>query len=123
MTTTINKIRTFKHRKGQGQRAKGNQGKICSKCGMSHPPRECPAWAKNITIVAIKTISVHSVGLSSQEPGTESPAAHPEDARAKVSHIVLGLEASQRPKVPTAWSQPPFKTIQMTSMEKVQTSM
>ena len=44
--TTIDEIRTFKHRKGQGQRAKGNQGKICGRCGMSHPPRECPAWGK-----------------------------------------------------------------------------
>ena len=43
MATTINEIRTFKHRKGQGQRAKG---KICGKCGMSHPPRECPVWGK-----------------------------------------------------------------------------
>ena len=46
MATTIDEIRTFKHRKGQGQRAKGNQGNICGKCGMSHPPRECPAWGK-----------------------------------------------------------------------------
>ena len=46
MATTINEIRTFKQRKGQGQRAKGNQGKICGKCGMSHLPRECPAWGK-----------------------------------------------------------------------------
>ena len=46
MATTIDKIRTFKHRKGQGHRAKGNQGKICGKCGMSHPPRECPVWGK-----------------------------------------------------------------------------
>ena len=46
MATTINEIRTFKQRKGQGQRAKGNQGKICGKDGMSHPPRECPAWGK-----------------------------------------------------------------------------
>ena len=76
--------------------------------------------AKNVTSVAIKTTSVHSV---SQEPGTESSAAHPEDTRAKVSHIIPGLEASRQPKVPTAWSQPSFKTIQMTSMEKVQTSM
>ena len=51
--------------------------------------------AKNVTSVAIRTISVHNVGLSSQELGTESPTAHPEDARAKVSHIILGLEASQ----------------------------
>ena len=46
MATTIDEIRTFKHRTGQGQSAKGNQGKICSKCEMSHPPRECPAWGK-----------------------------------------------------------------------------
>ena len=46
MATTIDEIRTFKHRKGQGHRAKGSQGKTCSKCGMSHPPRECPAWGK-----------------------------------------------------------------------------
>ena len=56
--------------------------------------------ARNVTSVAIKTISVHSVGLSSQEP--ENPIAHPEDVRAEVSHIVPGLEASQQPKVPTA---------------------
>ena len=51
--------------------------------------------ARNVTSVAIKTISVHSVGLSSQELGTENPIANPEDARAEVSHIVPGLEASQ----------------------------
>ena len=51
--------------------------------------------ARNVTSVATKTISVHSVGLSSQEPGTENPVAHPEDIRAEVSHIVPGLEASQ----------------------------
>ena len=45
MATTVNKIRTFRQRKGQGQRAKGN-GKICGKCGTSHPPRECPVWGK-----------------------------------------------------------------------------
>ena len=50
--------------------------------------------ARNVTSVAIKIISVHVVGLSSQELGTESPVAHPEDVRAKVSHIVPGLEAS-----------------------------
>ena len=41
--------------------------------------------AKNVTSVAIKTISVHNVGLSSQELGTENPTPHPEDARAKVN--------------------------------------
>ena len=44
--TTKDEIITFKYRKGQGHRAKGSQGKTCGKCGMSHPPRECPAWGK-----------------------------------------------------------------------------
>ena len=52
----------------------------------------------------------------------EDPAAHPEDARAKVSASSPGLEATRQPKVHTAWSQPPFKTIQVTSMEKKQTT-
>ena len=47
-STTINEIRTFT-RKGQGSRARArirSKGKVCSKCGTSHPPRECPAWGK-----------------------------------------------------------------------------
>ena len=51
--------------------------------------------ARNVTSVEIKIISVHVVGLNSQEPGTESPVAHPEDVRAKVSLLIPGLEASQ----------------------------
>ena len=43
--------------------------------------------AKSVTNVAIKITSVPNVGPSSQEGGTENPTAHPEDARAKVSHI------------------------------------
>ena len=46
MATTIDEIRTFKHRKGQGQKVKGSQGERCSKCGTSHLLRECPAWGK-----------------------------------------------------------------------------
>ena len=65
--------------------------------------------AKSVTNVAIKITSVPNVGPSSQEGGTENPAAHTEDARAKVSHISSpGLEATWWPKVHTAWSQPPF---------------
>ena len=45
MSTTINEIRTFKQQIGQGHRAR-SKGKICGKCGMSHPPRECPVWGK-----------------------------------------------------------------------------
>ena len=45
-STTINEIRTFK-RKGQGSQARTrSKGKICGKCGTSHPPRECPVWGK-----------------------------------------------------------------------------
>ena len=47
-STTINEIRTFT-RKGRGSRARArtrSKGKICGKCGISHPPRECPAWGK-----------------------------------------------------------------------------
>ena len=46
MSTTINEIRTFK-RKGQGSWARTrSKGKICGKCGTSHPPTECPARGK-----------------------------------------------------------------------------
>ena len=50
--------------------------------------------AKSVTSVAIKITSVHNVDLSRQEPVTESPAAHPEDATAEVNHVIPGLEAS-----------------------------
>ena len=33
----------FKYRKDNSYKAKGSPGKICSKCGQLHPPRECPA--------------------------------------------------------------------------------
>ena len=46
MATTLDEIRTFQQRKGQGHRAKGSQGKTCGKCGMFHLPRECPVWGK-----------------------------------------------------------------------------
>ena len=39
---TIDEIKTFKFRKGNGHRAKGGPGKTCSKCSTSYPPRECP---------------------------------------------------------------------------------
>ena len=47
-STTINEIRTFT-RKGQGSRARArtrSKGKVCGKCGTSHPPRQCPAFGK-----------------------------------------------------------------------------
>ena len=78
---------------------------------------------KSVTNVEIKIILVLNVGPSSQEEGIDNPAAHSEDARAKVNVSSPGLEATRQPKVHTAWSQPPFKTIQVTPIEKVQTSM
>ena len=51
--------------------------------------------AKSVTNVAIKITLVLNAGPSSQEEGIENPTAHPEDERAKVSHISPGLEATQ----------------------------
>ena len=39
-STTVDKIKMFKFKKGNGLRAKGGPGKTCGKCGESHPPRE-----------------------------------------------------------------------------------
>ena len=124
MSTTINKIRTFKQRKGQGSQARArSKGKICGvECLIHLENAQC--GAKSVTNVAIRITLVLNAGPSSQEEGIENPKAHPEDARAKVSTSSPGPEATRQPKVHTAWSQPPFKTIQMTSMEKKQvTSM
>ena len=94
MATTIDEIRTLKQRKGQGQRAKVGQSKTYRKCGTSYLPKECPAWGKKCHKCGNK--NHFSTYCRSKEPGagTESPIAHPEDVRAKVSHIVPGLEAS-----------------------------
>ena len=51
--------------------------------------------AKNVTNAAIRTTLVLNVGPSSQEEGTENPAAHPEDTRANVSISSPGLEATR----------------------------
>ena len=56
-------------------------------------PENAQHGAKSVTNVAIKITLVLNVGPSSQEEGIENPAAHPEDARAKVS-ISPGLEAT-----------------------------
>ena len=51
--------------------------------------------AKSVTNAAIRTILVLNAGPSSREEGIEDPAAHPEDARAKVSISSPGLEATR----------------------------
>ena len=73
-STTINEIRTFT-RKGQGSQARArtrSKGKICGKCGTSHPPRECPTYgAKRVINVEIRIILVCNVGPDSREEGTD----------------------------------------------------
>ena len=60
--------------------------RVCGKCGTSHPPRECPVHgAKSVINVEIRIILVLNVGPDSQEEGTDGPAAHPEDVRAKAN--------------------------------------
>ena len=112
-------------RKGQGQRAKGNQGKICGKCGMSHPPRECPAWGKKCHKCGNK--NHFSTQCRSKQSGARNRKSCSTSRGCKGKgkpHHSRSRSKSVQPRVPTAWSQPPFKTIQMTSMEKTQmTSM
>ena len=103
-STTINEIRTFT-RKGQGSRARArtrSKGKVCGKCGTSHPPKECPAWGKNVINVEIRTTSVPNVDPNSQEEGTDDPIAHPEDVRAKTNASSPGQEVTRQPKAHTA---------------------
>ena len=79
--------------------------------------------AKSVINVEIRIILVCNVGPDSREDRTDGPAAHPEDARAKANINSPGREATRRPRVHIALSQPPFKTIQVTLIEIVQTSM
>ena len=58
--------------------------------------------AKSVINVEIRTILVLNAGPDSQEEGTDSPAAHPEDVRAKENVNSPGWEATRRPKVHTA---------------------
>ena len=51
MATTIDKIRTFKFRKGNGHRAKGDPRKTCGKCGMSHPTKRMPSVGQEMSQV------------------------------------------------------------------------
>ena len=46
IATSVNEIRTFKQKKGNGYRVKSSSGKSCSKCSKLHPLRECPAFGK-----------------------------------------------------------------------------
>ena len=57
---------------------------------------------KNVINVEIRTTSVPSVDPNSQEEGTDDPAAHPEDVRAKTNASSPGQEVTRQPKVHTA---------------------
>ena len=55
--------------------------------------------AKSVISVEIRIILVLNVGPDSQEEGTDDPAAHPEDVRAKANISSPGQEATRQPKV------------------------
>ena len=50
--------------------------------------------ARNVTSVVIKTISVHVVGPNSQAMETGDPRANPKDTKARVNHLIQGLEVN-----------------------------
>ena len=79
--------------------------------------------ARNVINVEIRIILVPNVGPNSREEETDDLAAHPEDVRTRTNVNSPGREVTRGPKVHIVLSQPPFKTIQVTSMEKAQTSM
>ena len=79
--------------------------------------------ARNAINVEIRIILVPNVGPNSWEEETDDLAAHPEDVRTRININSPGREVTRGPKVRIVLSQPPFKTIQVTSMEKTQTSM
>ena len=123
MATTIDEIRTFKYRKGQGQRAKSNQGKICGKCGTSHPPRECPAWGKKCHKCDNK--NHFSTQCRSKQSGAGNRKSHSTSRGCKGRGKPHCSRSRRKLATKSAYSsQPPFKTIQMTSMEEtLMTSM
>ena len=51
--------------------------------------------AKGVINVEIRIILVRNVGPDSREEGTDDPAAHPEDTRAKANVNSPGLEATR----------------------------
>ena len=96
-STTINEIRTFT-RKGQGSQARArtrSKGKICGKCGTSHPLRECPAWGKKCHKCGNKNHFSTQCRSRQLEEGTDSPTAHPEDVRAKANVNSPGQEVTR----------------------------
>ena len=95
MLTTINEIRTFK-RKGQGSQQEPEVGVryvVSVEC-LIHP-KNAQHGAKSVINVEIRIILVLNAGPSSQEEGTDDPAAHPEDVRAKANISSPGLEATR----------------------------
>ena len=58
-------------------------------------PENAQCGAKSVINVEIRTILVCNVGPGSWEEGTDDPAAHPEDVRAKANINSPGLEATR----------------------------
>ena len=87
------------------------------------PQDSAQPLVKNAISVEIRTILVPNVGPNSREEETDDLAAHPEDVRTRINVNSPGRKVTRGPKVHIVLSQPPFKTIQVTSMETAQTSM
>ena len=131
MATTIDEIRTFKHRKGQGQRAKGNQGKICGKCGTSHLPRECPVWGKKCHKCGNK--NHFSTQCRSKQSGARNRKSHSTSRGCKGRGKPHRSRSRSKSATKSAYSieSASFQDhsddlhgeTQMTSMEKEETSM
>ena len=65
--TTIDEIKTFKLRKGNGHRAKGGQVIHVENAVHLNHQENAQHGARNVTNVEIKTISVHVVGQSKRK--------------------------------------------------------
>ena len=58
-------------------------------------PESAQHGAKNVINVEIRTTSVPNVDPNSQEEGTDDPAAHPEDVKAKTNASSPGQEVTR----------------------------
>ena len=75
---------------------------VVSSVNLSSTQRVPSMGQKNVINVEIRTTSVPNVDPNSREEGTDDPAAHPEDVRAKTNASSPGQEVTRWPKAHTA---------------------
>ena len=104
--TTIDEIKSFKSKKGNGYRSKGGPGRLCGKCSTSHLPRECPAWGKKCHKCGNKNhfSTCCRSKQKSQWNGKRPPmaGAHQEVPKVRTDSPGQDPEVDPPPKVPTA---------------------